>query len=235
LLDLWIDYAKMMNPFLYVEAPMDWRQQTIQNVFGGSEQRFKQAYQQAVREAISEAVSWKDLALNATVLPNLEDQTKDLIERRLGYLPHPAVTLRYEPYLRALLQSYHQGTLSSDAFTEQAEEHLKLIRNADMQHYSSPVPAPHFVQSYQKMFGNYGGKVKERLTRFLGYEPRLEHSLMAELWLFDLMARDTPQLPKGPTAVDFKALTIIRYREILLSQGKAAADVSPLLGAFPTA
>ena len=224
-----------MNPYFKREGPMDWRQQTIQNVFGGNEKRFEKAYQEAVTEAISEAVSWKDLALSATVLPNLEDQTKDLIERRLGYLPHPAVTLSYEPYLRALLQSYHQGTLSSDAFTEQAEEHLKLIRNADMQHYSSPVPAPHFVQSYQKMFGNYGGKVKERLTRFLGYEPRLEHSLMAELWLFDLMARDTPQLPKGPTAVDFKALTIIRYREILLSQGKAAADVSPLLGAFPTA
>ena len=222
-----------MNPFLYAEAPMDWRQQTIQNVFGGNEQRFEKAYQKAVNEAISEAISWKDLALNATVLPNLEEQTKDLIERRLGYLPHPAVTLPYEPYLRALLQSYHQEALSSDAFTEQAEEHLKLIRNADMQHYSSPDPAPHFVQSYQKMFGIYGAKVKERLTRFLGYEPRLEHSLMAELWLFDLMARDTIRLPEGLTAVDFKALTIIRYREILLSQGKAAADVSALLGTLP--
>lgn len=213
---------------------MDWRQKTIQNVFGGNEQRFNQAYQQAVTEAISEAVSWKDLALNATVLPNLEDPAKDLIERRLGYLPHPAVTLPYEPYLRALLHSYHRGTLSPDAFTEQAEEHLKLIRNADMQHYSSPDPAPHFIQSYQKMFGMYGLQVKERLTRFLGYEPRLEYSLMAELWLFDLMARDTLRLPEGPTAVDFKALTIIRYREILFSQSKADADASPLLGPFST-
>ena len=221
-----------MNPYFKREALMDWRLKTIQNVFGGNEQRFEQAYQQAVTEAISEAVSWKDLALNATVLPNLEDPTNDLIERRLGYLPHPAVTLPYAPYLRALLQNYHQGTLIADAFTEQAEEHLKLIRNADMEHYSSPDPAPHFVQSYQKMFGNYGRKAKERLTRFLGYEPLLEHSLMAELWLFDLMARDTIRLPEGLTAVDFKALTIIRYREILLSQGKAAADVSALLGTF---
>ena len=75
-----------MNPYFKREALMDWHQKTIQNVFGGNEQRFKQAYQQAVTEAISEAVSWKDLALNATVLPNLEEQTKDLIERRLGYL-----------------------------------------------------------------------------------------------------------------------------------------------------
>ncbi|MFN8345084.1 MAG: hypothetical protein U0X91_08775 [Spirosomataceae bacterium] len=213
---------------------MDWRQRTIQQVFGGDEQRFEQAYQEAVQEGIQEAVSWKDIALNATVLPDWENQTKDLIERRLGYLPHPSVTLRYEPYLRALLQSYHQGTLPSDAFTEQAEAHIQLIRNADMAHYSAREPAPHFVQSYQKMFGMYGLQVKERLTRFLGYKPRLEYSLMAELWLFDLMTRDTLQLPEGPTAVDFKALTIIRYREILFSQSKANADASPLLGPFST-
>lgn len=211
---------------------MDWRQKTIQNVFGGDEQRFEQAYQEAVKEAISEAVSWKDLTLNATVLPDLESATKDLIERRLGYLPHPAVSLPYEPYLRALLQSEHQGTLSSDAFTEQADDHCQLIRNADMVHYSSPEPAAHFVQSYQKMLGIYGLQAKERLTRFLGYEPRLEHSLMAELWLYDLMIRDTIRLPDSPTAVDFKALTITRYREILFTRGKAAADASPLLGAI---
>lgn len=213
---------------------MEWREKTIQNVFGGDEKRFEKAYQEAVTEAISEAVSWKDLALNATVLPNLEDQTNDLIERRLGYLPHHSVTLPYAPYLRALLQRYHQGTLSQDAFTEQAEEHLKLIRNADMQHYSSPDPAPHFVQSYQKMFGLYAQKIKERLVRFLGYEPNLKHSLMAELWLGDVMAMDTIRLPDGPTAVDFKALTIIRYREQLFTHDKAAADASPLLGSRTT-
>ncbi len=212
---------------------MDWQEHTLQHVFGGNEKRFEKAYQEAVTEAISEAISWKDLTLNATVLPDLESAAKNLIERRLGYLPHPAVTLPYAPYLRALLQNYHQGTLSADAFTEQAEEHLKLIRNTDMQHYSSREPAPHFVQSYQKMFGIYGLQVKERLTRFLGYEPRLEHSLMAELWLFDLMARDTPQLPEGLTAVDFKALTIIKYREILFTQGKQEADAFPLSGIHP--
>lgn len=209
---------------------MEWREKTIQNVFGGDEKRFEKAYQEAVTEAISEAVSWKDLALNATVLPNLEEQTNDLIERRLGYLTHPSVTLPFAPYLRALLQRYHQGTLSADAFTHEAEEHLKLIRNADMQHYSAPAPAPHFVQSYQKMFGLYAEKTKERLVRFLGYEPDLKHSLMAELWLWDVMAMDTIRLPDGPTAVDFKALTIIRYREHLFAHGKAAADASPLSG-----
>ncbi|MDF7816759.1 hypothetical protein P1X15_04095 [Runella sp. MFBS21] len=221
-----------MNLLLYRGNVMDWRQQTIENVFGGDEKRFENAYQTAVTEAISEAVAWKDLALNATLLPHLEDATHQLIEQRLGYVPHPSVSLPYAPYLRALLQSYHQGTLSQNAFKHEAEEHIKLIRNADMVHYSSAEPAPHFQQSYQKMFGIYGSQAKDRLTRFLGYEPLLEHSLMAELWLFDLMTRDTIRLPEARTAVDFKALTIIRYREILLGQGKAAADASPLLGPF---
>ena len=213
---------------------MDWREKTIQNVFGGDEKRFEKAYQEAVTEAISEAVSWKDLALNATVLPNLEDQTNDLIERRLGYLPHPSVSLPYAPYLRALLQSYHQGTLSSDAFTQQAEAHLQLIRNADMEHYCAIEPAPHFVQSYQKMVEIFDFRAKERLAGFWGYIPEETHSLMAELWLYELMLKDTLRLPESSTAVDFKALTIIRYREILFTQGKAAADGSPLLGPFAT-
>ncbi|WP_028524522.1 hypothetical protein [Runella limosa] len=211
---------------------MEWREKTIQNVFGGDEKRFEQAYQEAVKEAISEAISWKDLALNATVLPDWESATKDLIERRLGYLPHPAVSLPFEPYLRALLQQYRQGILSSEAFTHEAEAHIQLIRNADMAHYAFTEAAPHFVQSYQKMVEIFGLKAKERLTRFLGYEPRLEHSLMAELWLYDLMIRDTIRLPAHLTAVDFKALTIVRYREHLLTQGQAAAEASPLLGTF---
>lgn len=213
---------------------MDWREKTIQNVFGGDEQRFQQAYQETVNEAISEAISWKDLALNATVLPNLEEQTKDLIERRLGYLPHPAVTLPYAPYLRALLQQHQQGQLSSESFIHDAETHIKLIRNADMEHYSSQEPAAHFVQSYQKMVEIFGFRAKERLAGFLGYIPEVTHSLMAELWLYELMLKDTLCLPESPTAVDFKALTIIRYREILFTQGKAAADSSPLLGSFAT-
>ena len=213
---------------------MDWREKTIQNVFGGDEQRFQQAYQEAVNEAISEAISWKDLALNATVLPNLEEQTKDLIERRLGYLPHPAVTLPYAPYLRALLQQHQQGQLSSESFIHDAETHIKLIRNADIEHYSSQESAPHFVQSYQKIVEIFGFRAKERLAGFLGYIPEVTHSLMAELWLYELMLKDTLRLPASPTAVDFKALTIIRYREILFTQGKAAADGSPLLGPFAT-
>ena len=207
---------------------MDWREKTIQNVFGGNEQKFEKAYNEAAQEAIAEAVSWKDIALSTTVLPNLEDATQELIEQRLGYLPHLAIRLPYEPYLRALLQQKNQGQLSTEAFVGETQAHCQLIRNADMAHYADPEPAHQFQSMYAEFFHLYGIKAKARLSRFLGYEPALEHSLSAELWLWEIMARDTIRLPESFTAVDYKALTIIRYREVLLSQGRAAADASPL-------
>ncbi len=212
---------------------MDWRAQTIQNIFGGDEQRFEKAYDEAALEAIREAISWDDLNLNATVLVNWETQTKELIEKRLGYLPHPAISLRYEPYLRALLQNRHQGLITSEVFRQEADEHLKLIRNVDMEQYSGRDYAPHFKQMYQKMFEFYGVKAKERLKFFLGYEPAAEHSLLAELWLWDVMSKNIILPPGRPTAVDYKALTIIRYREILYLHDKINADKSDLSGEFP--
>lgn len=207
---------------------MDWRTRTVQHVFGGDEQRFAKAYDDAVKEAIREAVSWKDLALSAVVLPDLEEAARTLIDRRLGYLPHLSVRLPYEPYLRTLLQQKHQGQLSTEAFVKETEVHCKLIRNADMAHYADPEPASHYQTMYHDFFHLHGIRAKTRLSRFLGYELQPEHSLMAELWLWEIMAHDTIQLPESPTAVDNKALTIIRYRELLLTKGKEAADASPL-------
>lgn len=207
---------------------MDWRQQTIQNIFGGDEKKFEKAYDEAAREAISEAVSWNDLQLNATVLTDLEETTQNFIENRLGYMAHRAVRLRFEPYLRALIQNYRQGVLSADEFSDQADEHIKLIRNQDMEHYSSLDHSEHYKDMYERLFNLYGLQAKERLTRFLGYEPELKHSLMAELWLWDIMSQDI-RLGEKITAIDYKAITIIRYREILFSEGKVAADDSPLI------
>ncbi|RDB07844.1 hypothetical protein [Runella aurantiaca] len=211
---------------------MNRREQTIKTVFGGNEGRFEEAYEAAAQEAIQQAVSWKDIDLSAKVLPDLETQTKDLIEGYLGYLPHPSAGLRYEPYLRALLLRHQQGGLSEEEFRLQAEEHIKLIRNADVAPYRDPIYSPSQYDHYRETFVPYGQRVKDRLARFLGYEPQLEHSLVIELWLRNMLSMDTIQWPNCLTVVDYKALTIIRYREILLTQGQAAADASPFFKQF---
>jgi len=56
---------------------------------------------------------------------------------------------------------------------------------------------------------------------------------VAEMWLRTILARDTIKLPDEMSPIDYKALTLIRYREILLSKGKLAADNWPLLNCDP--
>ncbi len=212
---------------------MDWRQKTIEKFFGGDEQRFEKAFQATVEEGMDDVIYWKDLSLSATVLPELEEQTKDLIEQRLGYIPHLTVTLPFEPYLRSLLQNYRQGTFSSDDFCYQAEEHIKLIRNKDMKPNLCLTYNPLIYKNYDETFFPYGQKAKERIIQFLGYEPKLEHSLIAEMWLRDIIAKDNLPLPNHQTAIDLKVITLIKYREILLEHGQAVADASPLWGLNP--
>lgn len=173
-------------------------------------------------------MAWDDLLTAATTLPNFETAGRDLIESRLGYLPSDSTIIPFEPFLRALIQAHQQGQLSEESFYQQADEHIKLIRNQDMRHNTCLKYAPEIYQNYERSFTPYGYAVRSRLTWLLGYEPHLDHSLIAEMWMREVMARDTIQLPEAITPVDWKALTLIKYREVLLDQGKAAADMSPL-------
>jgi hypothetical protein len=49
------------------------------------------------------------------------------------------------------------------------------------------------------------------------------------MWMRNVLARDTIQLYDTITPIDWKALTLVRYREVLLEQGQGAADASTLL------
>lgn len=208
---------------------MEWRQKMIQEVFGGDEKRFEKAYDEAVEDGIQDAVSWRDVVLNATVLPHLEDQAKDLIEVRLGYLPPSSITLRYEYELRTLLQNFNLGKINQDNFYHQADRSIKLIRNDDIEPNDCLTYEPYLYEKYRKEFLPYGQMTKGRIMDFLGYEPALEHSLVAEMWLASILAKDYMKLPNYITPIDFRALAIIKYREVLLSQGKDLADTSRLL------
>jgi hypothetical protein len=208
---------------------MDWRQKIIETAYAGDAKLFEEDFADAVLEGRKDTVSWDNLVADAVTLPDLKEKGREFIEQYLGYLPADSVILPFEPYLRALLKSYWQRQLGEDEFIQQLEEHLKLIRNADMQYNTCLTNDEAIYRNYDKTFVPYGYAVKSRLTRFLGYEPQLKHSLIAEMWMRNVMARDTIQLPHTITPVDWKAITLIKYREILLEQGQAAADASPFL------
>jgi hypothetical protein len=184
---------------------------------------------ETVTEGSLHAIHWDDFITDATTLTDLRETGRGLIEINLGYLPPDDVMLPYEPYLRALIQSYWQNVIPKDDFFQQVEDHIKLIRNADMKHNVVLVYDEAIYRNYSETFPTYGYAVKDRLTRFLGYVPQLEHSLIAEMWMRDIMADKTYRLPVEMTPNDIRAMTLIKYREVLLKDGRAEADKSPLL------
>lgn len=171
------------------------------------------------------------MLVDATTLPYLKDTGRQLIQINLGYLPPADVTLPFEPYLRALIHSYWQHNLIEDEFLDQLEDHIKLIRNADMKHNTCLIYDETIYRNYSKTFVPYGYAVRSRLTAFLGYEPLLEHSLIAEMWMRDIMADTTYRLPDELSPDDIRAITLVKYREALLANGKRVADSSPLIPA----
>jgi hypothetical protein len=203
---------------------MDPTQSLINQVFGGDTQRFEQA----LDEGLHETVRWQDVLACSTVLPEYEAVVLHLIENRLGWLPVGSSRLRYEPYLRGLLKSYRSGGMTPEEFAAQTDEQLKLIRNDEMQFNTMPDYDHRIYQSYDTYLSQQREAVRQRVTRLLGYEPALQHSVVAEIWLREITAEDSFHLPEEPTAVDWKALSLIRYREILLTHGRTAADASPI-------
>jgi len=215
-----------------MEAAMEWREKVIKEVFGGDVERFEQMYQIMADEARSKTVSWEDLNRSATVLPDLIQKGKTAIEYYLGYLPDESITIRFEPFLRSLIQQKDEGIIYSE-YTKLAEEHIRLIRNEDVKHNLMDDYDQELYESYQSGFQPWGAAAKQRIIDMLGYAPELKHSLVAEMWLRTILARDTIKLPEEMSPVDYKVLALIRYREILLSQGKEAADNWPLLNCDP--
>lgn len=208
---------------------MNWHEKIIRDAYDGNSQRFDADYAEAVEIGRMHRVAWDDLLTTATTLPNLETAGRDLIERRLGYLPSDSTIIPFEPFLRALIQNYQQGQLSEEDFYQQTDEHIKLIRNQDMRYNTCLKYDAEIYQNYHDTFVPYGYAIRARLTWLLGYEPHLDYSLIAEMWMREVIARDTIQLPEIITPVDWKAMTLIKYREVLLAKGQASADASPLL------
>lgn len=181
-------------------------------------------------EGRRKTLQWDHLVAAASILPEMEISTYQLIRYCLGYLPESHITLPHEPFIRTLLNNYRWGGTSVDELLfKQAEEHLLAIRNKDIQSDSC---LHYHRDDYQKYFGylpGYADKVKQRLEKFLGYEPYLEHSLMAELQLRTAMTDDRNHFGDQINDYDLRAITIIGYREVLLRKGKDEADKSPLI------
>ncbi len=207
---------------------MSW-QQTLTGVsFSSDAQHAQVLSNDDVEEGRVGSVKWNDLLVHATAFPELKDTAHGLIKIHLGYLPMESVLMPFEAYLRALIHQHWQGAIEQEDFLDQIEDHIKLIRNEDMKYNTCQTYDEAIYRNYENTYLPYGYVVRDRLSQFLGYVPQLEHSVIAELWMRGIMADDTFQLADTIDPVDIRAMTLIKYREVLLTQGQVPADESPL-------
>lgn len=201
-------------------------QKIIDERFGGDAKAFVEAHIHSRKKVLH----WNDIVTSEKVFPEYASTVEDIIERLLGYNPPTYLSLPYEAFLRAVVYGYHHGSISQNDMLEQSEEYIKLIRNKDMEDYSYLYHSREEYQQYFDYLPEYKEVVKNRLTKFLGYEPKLEHSAIAEILTRECFVQDRFILQEDTLSeADIRAITIIKYREVLLEFGKEEADKSPLI------
>lgn len=200
-------------------------QDLINNCFGGDAEKYKAA----LSDGDNEVIRWKDLQNSATVHPEQELSAHKLIERLLGYLPPSCYTLPFEPFLRELLNAHQSNNLTEDELYDQAEGVVKLIRNRQIESNSCLEYEEEIYQKYIDYLPQFTDQIRYRLAKLLGYEPELRHSVAVEIFLRECLIDDRFYMLAPLTKTDIQAITIIKYREVLLAKGKQAADASPLI------
>lgn len=208
-----------------------------EEIFKEDAKRFEEVIEKERKNPISffDLVHWKDIIASSTILPEHEQSGLELIERRLGYLPHVCVYTPFEPYLRGLINSHQRGFLTDEQYTIDVDEHIKLIRNADVKRAGWHKKLEYTDQDYRMYERNriiYKEKARARICMLLGYVPELKYSLEAEVKMREFF-REESHWERGWYIFDFFIITIIKYREYLLDHGQEAADQSPLISFQP--
>lgn len=195
----------------------------IDKFYNGDEK----AYQKA--KELEETVGWDQIVDSVNILPNLELRAHKLIKVMLGFLPEPNITIPEEPFLRGLITSSDSGLITSEQFYTQAEQCIIPMRNKWLLAQHTDIKySDRAHKVYSEILPEHKHKVRERLSRFLGYEPNIETSIYVEIKLIGKIFDDLNNWPEEITPAELQAIMIIKYREILLSEGKDAADKSPL-------
>jgi len=196
----------------------------INKCFGGSKER----YEQAQNRSLKDMVSFNDLASTCKVYPEYESLSEDIIKEYMGYCPVSLYTLKYEPHIRGLIHRFRTKAMSSEQFHEELHQCIMLIRNQIVYDDAVISYRPQVYRSYADMPQEKKDRIRQRFERYLGYMPALETSINWEIILTNHFEKTLEKWPIDITPYDFQALTVIKYREIFLAQGKVKADLSPV-------
>ena len=205
----------------------------LQNKNGAEVQSTEEFSEEEIARGRRERLKWSDIEIHASCFPEHEERAHCLILDCLGYIPATGILIPHEVFIRSLVDRLRRSDISDEQFGEELELHCKQIRNDDMKKggwVDKLIYTEHDYHCYETENIDFRSQARERLGRFLGYEPALEHCLDAELYLRETFTMDWFHSELEFTSPDYKAATIIKYRESLLLKGQEAADNSDLIG-----
>ncbi|MBA4853751.1 hypothetical protein [Emticicia sp. BO119] len=187
------------------------------------------AFELSQEEEIENLLAEEERIIRDKVYPELEWPTLQLIQKRLGYIPRPYLTFPVEPDLRHDYHRYICGNIDLDDLYFKTDELLKVIRNWDLHSDYQLLANPSVCEYFQKNYLFYMQKAYDRISLHLGYKPDHAHSLAAQIWLGQILSKEHIILPATLTPYDYRALSSVRYKELLMTEGEEAANHSPLL------
>lgn len=195
----------------------------IRRYFNGD----KAAYNNFRKYRVRKTLYWDDILLQSKCAPEFRNQALSQIRHWLGYIPAEHIYMRHISYLQSLVAGYKSGTILFETFSEQLYTHLLNIRNDDMKkggwvRFTTRHPAD--IKRYETYLSVFRQPARQRLSALLGYEPSLDYSLEAEVYMRQLFANDSFHTNMDYTEADYKAATITTYRQTFIQFGEAEAD-----------
>lgn len=192
-----------------------------------------------------EKQTWSELLQSQTPFFSLEKEAKRIVMRRIGFRPWQREEVNYEHFIRAHLNDFRTGKISQEQFELECESIIKTQRNDIMRrhpYYMSRDWDGQGKTAYETDNPQWRVTAINRLIDIIGYRPDIKISWPAEMCLrhyYDVdekKAENDKILFRGRISLDegdYRALNILRYREVLYRSGIEAADNSDLLGILP--
>jgi hypothetical protein len=172
---------------------------------------------------------WDDLITHSHTLSRLEQEAQKTIIDGLGYLPNLTIRIPHEVHIRALISMKRQQSISESDFEFQLIQHLKHIRNDDMHKcgWTKSYTANTWAL-YNSELSTFKEVAQSRIFSLLGYLPAPQNLLEPEMLIRELCSWPNYNPEWEMCAFDYKAFTVIKFREALKSHGEAGASVSSL-------
>jgi hypothetical protein len=218
--------AFRIKPFIKADPDFDY---SLKNYVFTEEDKKSEASRRA------KVLHWADIQTASKTATEFELRAKECMLQFLGYNPHPYDYYPHLPFIQTVIDNYMKRQIPAKTANAELLFHMKAIRNKQMLsggwlRFLERTPEEYAY--YARVLPKMAVSARLRLCQLLGYEPDIVHSMDAEIYLRHVYCRDDFYEDMPFSQEDYLAATVTRYCQLYLTEGKAAADDSGLLGPY---